>query len=259
MQLLIPAPSSPEVDLHQFYGQDWLEPGGVRANFIASVDGSATVAGLSRGLQTGGDNRIFAALRDLADVILVGASTAASEGYQPISLSPERQFLRRSLGLTAMPATAVVSGSLHVDLASDLYTQARPEAPTIIITGPHAPMSIRNDIIDLAGSAAALQLAEVAAGPGGVSLAGAVARLNEFGYRRILCEGGPRLFGAALADGSVTELCLSVSPVLAGSSGPRILNSDSWPDGFVRSLTLKSLLSEDQALFCRYLIGTRPA
>ena len=36
-----------------------------------------------RGLQTPGDNRVFAALRDLADVVLVGWATAAAESYGP--------------------------------------------------------------------------------------------------------------------------------------------------------------------------------
>ena len=61
MRQLLPAGPGTEVDLHAFYASDgWLDDGGVRVNFIASADGAATVAGLSRGLQTPGDNRVFA-------------------------------------------------------------------------------------------------------------------------------------------------------------------------------------------------------
>ncbi len=56
-------------------------PGGcvVRANAIASLDGAATTAGTSGGLGGTGDRHLFGLLRDLADVIVVGAGSASSD------------------------------------------------------------------------------------------------------------------------------------------------------------------------------------
>jgi riboflavin biosynthesis pyrimidine reductase len=250
----VPANEADELDLHEFYGRDWLEPGGVRVNFISSVDGAISSAGLSKGLQTAGDNRVFGVLRDLADVVLVGAATAATEGYKPIELSEQRQNRRRALGLQPAPATAVVSASLNIDLSARLYREARAESPAIVITGGHAPVGLRNDIIDLAGTDAAVQLLEAPSAGAGVSFAGAVQRLKELGYQRILCEGGPRLFAAGLAENAVTELCLTISPLLVPSSSARMLNAEHWPEGLTPKMTLLSLLSEDSALFCRYAI-----
>jgi hypothetical protein len=51
---------------------------------------------------------------------------------------------------------------------------------------------------------------------------------------------------------SVDELCLSVSPMLAGPGGPRIVGGDAWPESFLPQLRLTGLLLEDDALFCRY-------
>src|SRR4051794_27706325 len=105
MQQLLPSASGAEVelaevDLHEHYaGAGWLDSGGVRVNFIASADGAASFAGLSRGLQTPGDNRVFAALRDLADVILVGAATATAEGYRPSAPGANRRAIRSGYGL----------------------------------------------------------------------------------------------------------------------------------------------------------------
>ncbi|MDQ1738286.1 MAG: hypothetical protein QOH56_4537 [Pseudonocardiales bacterium] len=259
MRTLLPdpgdRPSSAQTDLHDHYGTDWLDTGGVRMNFIASIDGAASAAGKSRGLQTPGDNSVFAALRDLADVILVGASTAAIEGYAPARPSPERRARRRALGLQEVPAIAVVSASLKVDLGSKLFTEADPAAPTLIISGSAAPVNRRTDIIDLAGSDSALQLLETpAAVDGGVDVAVAIAQLRERGYRRILCEGGPRLFSSAVLQRSVDELCLTVSPMLAGPAGPRIVAGADWPVDFLPQLRLIGLLVEDDALFCRYLV-----
>jgi riboflavin biosynthesis pyrimidine reductase len=259
MRLLLPSPADDraEPDLHAHYAADWLDEGGVRVNFVSSVDGAGTAAGLSRGLQTPGDNAVFAVLRDLADVILVGAATAAAENYKPSSPAERRRAIRRAHGVAEAPAIAVLSASLELGLAAPLYSSPT-DAPTLILTGSSAPIGRRNDIIDLAGGQANLQLIEVPSdGSGGVDFAAAVASLRELGYRRILCEGGPRLFGAAVAAGAVDELCLSYSPMLAGPGAHRIIGGEPWPVGSAVRLALIGLLTEDDALFARYAV--RPA
>ncbi len=257
MRALLPAPSdttAEQVDVHAHYAEGWVEPGGVRVNFVTSVDGAASSAGLSRGLQTPGDNAVFAALRDLADVILVGASTTAAENYRPSDPPERRKAIRRAYGLAEAPAIAVMSSSLRLDLSAELFTAATV-APTLVITGSSAPLSRRNDLIDLAGTATRLQLIEApSSSDGEVDFAAAVTSLRELGYRRILCEGGPRLFGAAVAAGCVDELCLSVSPLLAGPGAGRIIGGKPWSDEPTPRLTLTGLLTEDDALFCRYRV-----
>src|SRR5262249_46727695 len=64
----------------------------VRANMVASVDGAATLDGRAGGLSGEADEQVFAMLRALADVILVGAGTARAEGYGPVR--PESEGLR---------------------------------------------------------------------------------------------------------------------------------------------------------------------
>jgi riboflavin biosynthesis pyrimidine reductase len=116
-----------------------------------------------------------------------------------------------------------------------------------------SPVARRNDVIDAAGAGLAVQLLEAPTTPeGGVHLPRAIAQLRELGYRRILCEGGPRLFASAVAADVVDELCLTVSPRLVGPDGPRISAGVSWGDGVLKPLRLIGLLTEDDALFCRY-------
>jgi riboflavin biosynthesis pyrimidine reductase len=239
------------LDVHAHYAAHWLDEGGVRVNFVSSLDGAASAGGLSRALQTPGDNLVFAILRDLADVILVGAATAAAEGYRPANPSGRRRAIRASYGLAEVPAIAVMSSSLELDLAAPLYAAAR-NAPTLILTGSSAPVGRRNDIIDLTGGDSKLQLVEARSGGGGVDFAAAIDSLRELGYRRILCEGGPRLFGAGVVAGAVDELCLSLTPMLAGPDGGRIIGGEPWPAGLHPRLELAGLLEEDGALFCRY-------
>jgi hypothetical protein len=142
MRALLPEPAG-SVDLYAWYGRDWLETGGVRANFIASVDGAISASGLSRGLQTEGDNRVFAALRDLADVIPVGAGTARAEGYAAVTATERRLDVRRRYGLPDPLPIAVVSGSLGLDASSALFTGALPGARTIVVTTAASPADRR--------------------------------------------------------------------------------------------------------------------
>jgi len=147
MRALIPEPAT-TVDLHEHYARHWLDRGGVRANFISSVDGAVAVAGLSRGLQTPGDNRVFAVLRDLADVILVGAGTARMEGYAVVSVGPKRRAVRQRFGLTEQLPTAVVSRSLQLDPTSDLFGDDGPR--TIVLTCAAADPDVRAKLRDRA-------------------------------------------------------------------------------------------------------------
>src|SRR3954469_22209734 len=114
MRALLPQ-SSADVDVHSFYAADWVETGGLRVDFVCSADGAAQAEGRSAGLQTPGDNRVFAALRDLADVVLVGAGTARAEGSRAVRLAPRRLALRREYGLSEQLPIAVTSRSLRLD------------------------------------------------------------------------------------------------------------------------------------------------
>lgn len=245
MRALLPEPR-PDVDLHQHYARHWLDRGGVRANFVSSVDGAVAVAGLSRGLQTPGDNRVFAVLRDLADVILVGAGTARLEGYAVVALSARRRTIREQHGLTPDLPTAVVSRSLQVDPAGPLFAEGGPR--TIVLTSAAADPAMRAQLQSRADV--------VICGDDVVDLGAARAALADRGLTRVLCEGGPTLFADLAAAALVEELCLTLSPLLAGPGAGRITSGASWPlDRVGRSaLSLDALLEEDGALFCRYLI-----
>jgi len=242
MRALLPHPSA-DVDLHAFYARDWLDRGGLRVNFVSSVDGAATSDGVSGGLQTPGDNQVFAALRDLADVVVAGAGTVRTEGYGAARLSDSRVALRLEHGLRAALPTAVVSRSLRLDPSAALFTEAADDARTIVLTCAAGDADVR---------AALDQVADVViCGDEDVDLAVARHALEERGLTRILNEGGPTLFGDLAAAGVVDELCLSLSPLLAGPGARRIVAGELWP-GDPRELELVSLLEDDGALFLRY-------
>jgi len=242
MRALLPEPVE-DVDVHAFYAADWVGPGGIRANMIASVDGAGAVEGRSKGLQTPGDNRVYSALRDLADVVLVAAGTAVAEGYAPVGIGPQRVAVRAAYGLPPLLPTAVVSRSLRgLDPADPLFADAAPDAPTLVLTTGAADPSVR------AALSRTVELVEC--GAADLDLAGVRGALDERGLRRVLSEGGPTFLSALAAAGQLDELCLSITPLLAGPGATRILAGDPWPDG-PRPLRLSGLLEEDGALFLR--------
>lgn len=237
-----------DVDVHAWYAQDWLDTGGVRVNFVTSVDGGITVDGASRGLQTPGDNRIFAALRDLADVVLVASGTALAEGYQTVTLSDRRRAWRRGHGFSEWLPTVVVSGRLDLDPRSGLFVGENHEHNrTIVVTSTSSDPEKRRALADVADV--------LLAGDERVDLAAARDALAERGHTRVLCEGGPSLFGSVARAGVADELDLSVSPMLVGPDRPRIVGGEAWSDGPL-PLTLHALLEEDGALFARYRLSS---
>ena len=77
------------------------------------------------------------------------------------------------------------------------------------------------------------------------------------GLTRVLCEGGPHLLGQLVATGRLDELCLSLSPVIAGPERLRIIGGA--PLDEPASLELAHVLTADGTLFLRYVVGGRPA
>jgi riboflavin biosynthesis pyrimidine reductase len=198
----------------------------VRLNMISSVDGSTAVEGRSGGLGGPADRRVFAALRSLADVVLVAAGTVRAEGYGPGTLP-----------------IAVVSGSLQLDWDAPFFTAAthRP----IVVTYRRAPAD---------QAVRASKVADVlVAGESSVDLALAVSRLGERGFRHVLAEGGPSLNGALAGAGLLDELCLSLAPRLVSGDAKRILSGP--PLTPAPALELRSLCEEDGYLFLRYRVN----
>ena len=242
MRMIFPqaGPELDDVALGQAYAfprDRWL-----RCNMVMSADGAGALDGLSGGLSAAGDKRIFGLLRVLADVVLVGSGTAEAESYKPARPRPALASLRAGRPPTA--TIAVISGSLDLDLASPLFTDAPADARTIVITREKASPELR---------AAAAKTADViVAGQDKVDLAAALDALADRGLSRVNCEGGPHLLTQVAAAGLLDELTLTLSPTLAGPGAGRIVAGAAFA---ARPLTLAQVLAEDAYLFCRYLTG----
>lgn len=212
----------------------------VSLGMVCSVDGAVSVAGRSAALGGEADRAAFQALRAACDVILVGAGTVRDERYRAPRGTEERQRRRRVKRLAPAPRLAIVSGSLALD--EELPVFAAPDHPPLVLTHAAAPPARRRRLE---------QLAEVVmVGEDRVELARAVAELGRLGLGRILCEGGPRLNGALLADDLVEEVFLTLAPVLVGGDGPRVALGEG--SGSARPLTLVEAQLHRDELLLRY-------
>ena len=211
-----------------------------RFNFVASVDGAAALEGRSGGLGDGADSRVFGLLRQTADVILVGAGTVRAEGYSGELLSRSGQLWRSQRGLAAHPGLAIVSGSLDLDPESELFREA-PVRPLLLTTtiAPKDRWAALEPVADV-----------VVAGERTVEPERVATVLTDRGYGRVLCEGGPQLFGSFQEACLIDELCLTVSPLLAGGSATRITagSAEHAPD----RLELVHILRSGDTLLLRY-------
>ncbi|GAB3623611.1 pyrimidine reductase family protein [Mariniluteicoccus endophyticus] len=224
------------VDRSHPQGEAW-----VMGHMVAGLDGTAAINGRVGALSTTPDKELFRRMRELADVVLVGAETIRREGYAAIDLDEDARARRVGAGRTPTPPVAIVSRSLDLDLGGRVFTEPESHARTMLVTGRAAdPDRLR----------AAEQVADIVmAGDDGVDPREAVAALARLGHRVIVCEGGPTWLGELAAASRLDELCLSVAPLMGGDRLPVAVT----PEGAgTTGFALRHVLADDDTLFLRY-------
>ncbi|MBB6406270.1 pyrimidine reductase family protein [Arthrobacter sp. AZCC_0090] len=227
-------------ELIRRYSVNERETPHLRANFIASVDGAASFAGLSGPLNNAADKQVFDTLRMLSDVVLVGAGTLRTEDYGPLILDDDAVAWRVEQGLAPQPVLAIVSARLELDHSSEVFSRA-PVRPLVFTHGRFhqgAPAEL-----------AAVADVEIC-GEHSLDVAGMWTVLNRRGLTQVLTEGGPRLFGSLAAADAVDELCLTLSPVLAGGGAGRITAGS---EHGLHAMRLAHVLTAGDMLMLRYM------
>ena len=188
---------------------------------IASIDGATAVDGRSGRLGNATDRAVLLAMRAAADVVIVGAATAAGEGYR----APSKPGLR----------IGVVTNSGHVDATGELFSSGAG----FVIAPEAAPLPPGIDV--------------VRAGTATVDLRAALGRLGQVApeVRFVSAEGGPRLNGALLDADLVDEVAVTTSPRLVGGASQRLAAGAREHD---RRFELAHLLLDtEQFVFARWV------
>jgi riboflavin biosynthesis pyrimidine reductase len=217
--LELDAPGTRErlLELYRPPRPEWL-----RLNLVTSVSGSAAGSdGTSETLTSIADRRILGVIRELADVVLVGAESVRAEGY----VRPKRAPL----------AVVTVSGELEGHRITG-------DGPAVIVLCP--PESVER-------VRASFPEANVITLPGPrMTPADIVHALRARGFASIVCEGGPGLARQIVVAGLADEVCLTTSPRLTGVTLP-LFGVESFPEVAV---DLAQLLVDDEgSLYARWL------
>jgi riboflavin biosynthesis pyrimidine reductase len=193
------------------------------ANFVSTLDGVVALdrIGSSGGREISGgfepDRFVMGLLRATSDAVLVGAGTvraSRTNSWTPSDVHPASASAfatwRRELGLVAAAPTTVIvttSGALEAR-----HIPSDPETPVILATTGSGARRLRR--LPLAPHVEIAALSEADSIPIGPL----VSFLDGHGFRLVVSEGGPSVFGELLAARVVDEIFLTIAPQLAGRS-----------------------------------------
>jgi riboflavin-specific deaminase-like protein len=239
VQRLLPDPGPITVEQQLETYRPWEQPHEERPfvaiNFAATVDGRATIAGVSGPIGSAADTAMLAGLRLRFDAVMIGAGTMRAERYGRLVKKQETRDDRERLGLPPDPLMVIVSGRLDLPWDAPLFSDG---GRVLIFTASEAEPP------DTATSL------EVVRHDKFVNLVEALRHLrSERGIRALLCEGGPGLHGELEGGGMVDDLFLTIAPKLVGGEAPRIVEGE-LPA--VVELELAWLLEQGGELFARY-------
>jgi len=156
-------------------------------------------------------------LRAFADAVVVGAGTVRAEGagalWTPDFIFPAAadayRELRQTLRRADTPRLVIISGHGNLDPSTRAL-----QTGALVLTSAQGMSALRKSLPQATEVRAVSESERV-------DVDDIFRALADDGYRSILTEGGPRLFGQMVANDRVDELFLTVSPVLAGQKGDR--------------------------------------
>lgn len=188
-----------------------------------SLDGKVAAAGGdARWISSRDSRRVAHGLRAAADAVMVGAGTVRRDDPElTVRLADGRD-----------PVRVVVSREGHVPPGSRLIASAR-RVPTLVLVHEVAPETRRD--LERRG----VEVLEM----GGDGLRSGLRLLAERGLSDVLCEGGPGLAGALLAEGLVDRLVLFVAPLLVGRGAPDLVAAPA-PGAIADALRLQNVTWE---------------
>jgi riboflavin-specific deaminase-like protein len=240
MRRLLPDPA-PTTVAEQLDGyRPWEQPHAERpflaVNFATTLDGRATIGGVSGPIGSATDTAMLAGLRTRFDAVMIGAGTMRAERYGRLAAKPETRERREQLGLPPEPLMVLISGRLDLPWDAPLFSDG---GRVLIFTASETePPETETSV-------------EVVRHEDGIDLTAAMGHLRtEHGVRALLCEGGPRLHAQLQAEGLVDELFLTIAPKLNGGEAPPSLIEGELEK--VVELELAWLLESEGELFARY-------
>ncbi len=186
------------------------------------------------------DRRHLEDMRMMTDASLLGAGTLR-EG------DPEMRGTGGIIPKNRIRAVITMSGRIPVE-GRRLFQMGPP--PVVFTSSDHVPSLGKA----LGHRARVVSLPE---GTHGLSIGAAISEIGRMGARTVLIEGGARLNYAALSEGVVDEIYLTIAPKLSGEEGAASLADGPRHLGepFLSIKLLECHTAATGEVFLRYKVG----
>ena len=185
---------------------------------------------------------LFHGLRTQVDAVLAGTGTLRAERYGRLVRDPPTG--RAASARVSLPDPLAVVITRSGDVPFDIPLFQDPDSTIVLYAPPHAPLE------DCPAEVRVTRSEPADLRPGVV-----LPRLRaEHGVRSVLCEGGPTLNRALIADDCLDELFLSVAPkVTAEAEALPLIAGPALPEPL--ELDLEWALEAASALYLRYAVA----
>lgn len=174
---------------------------------IGALDGHTT------GLTSDADRALMRAWREVADALLVGPRTLEAELYSGTMLPDDERRRRMLAGKPPLPPIATIARSGRFDLDRALCVAEPPPLFAYVAKGNSNP-DLRANWIELEHPSVHEVVRDAR---------------TRFEAQLIVLEGGPTLFQAALAEGLVSDLSLTIAPRMV-EDGPSLFAPGAEPE-----------------------------
>jgi 3,4-dihydroxy 2-butanone 4-phosphate synthase/GTP cyclohydrolase II len=167
--------------------------------YAQTLDGRiSTVSGDARWISGEPERRVSHALRASCDAVLVGVGTVLTDDPQlTVRMVPG-----------ASPTRVVLDSRLRIPDSANVLDD---QAPTVVLTTEQSDPARRAEL-----RARGVVVEVATAGPEGVAVPDALARLRALGVEVLMVEGGARVNTSLLAARLVDRLLVAVAPLVMG-------------------------------------------
>ena len=221
-------------------------------NMAVTADGKIATA--NRAVHSFGSARDLEHLYELratADAILCGARTVEISETTLGNGSEKFRKSRIKNGLAEYPLRVLVSGSGSIDPSAKIF--GKRFSPIIILTTKRAS---RQNLAELRQRADEVKIC----GESEVNFGAVLNWLkNDFGVKRLLCEGGGELNDALFRANLIDEIHLTICPkIFGGRNAPTISDGKGLPKlALAKNFKLVSVRPEKSELFTTFLRKNR--
>ncbi|HEX8372349.1 MAG TPA: dihydrofolate reductase family protein [Chthoniobacterales bacterium] len=218
----------------------------VISNFAITADGKVSTRNHTpSGFTSARDKRRLLEIRSLGDALLVGRGTAEADNMSMTIPDEDLRRARVARGQSEHPIRALISNSGEIPPTLKVFTNT--VAPTLVYSTEAMSEANRAAL----GAHAKLRLSPADSVPLNWLLNDL--RANH-GVRTVICEGGPTLVKALLAEDLLDEMYVTIAPkIFGGKDAPTMTGSVGSFLPEARHFRLKDLFVENSEAYCHYV------